>query len=69
VVSSGEEVLSPSEVKALYGIDVAAPSIPVTTSASADGAQAGTARVLVESENLLVALVPGLKVLFGDDGG
>ena len=66
VVSAGETVLYPTEVKERYGIDVAAPSIPLVTSASNAEAEVGTARVLVEKENLLVALVPGLKVLFGD---
>jgi hypothetical protein len=67
VVSSGRSVLYPAEVKDRYGIDVAVPSVPVVTSATAGGDTAGTARVLVESEPLIVALVPGLKALFGDD--
>jgi hypothetical protein len=66
VVSAGETILYPTDVKERYGIDVAAPSIPLVTSASAADVEVGTARVLVEKENLMVALVPGLKVLFGD---
>lgn len=67
VVSSGE-VLDPSEINDRYGIEAAAPSIPLITSAPA-GDERGSARVLVESENLLVALVPGLKVLSGSNDG
>jgi hypothetical protein len=69
VTSAGETVLYPTEVKSLFGIDVASPSVSLVTSAPADTVAAGTARVLVEKENLMVALVPGLKVLFGDDDG
>jgi hypothetical protein len=69
VVSSGHSVLYPSEIEDRYGIDVAVPSIPVTTSARAGEETPGTARVLVESEPVIVALVPGLKALFGGDDG
>lgn len=70
VVSSGRRVLYPPEIKRRYGVDVAVPSLAVTTSAAAGPTLvAGTARVLVESDPLIVALVPGLKGLFGGGDG
>lgn len=67
VVSFEGTVLYPPEVKRRFGVDVAVPSVVVVTSASADRVAAGTARVLVESRPILVALVPGLSALFGGD--
>ena len=69
VVSSSTDLLYPSEVKKRYGIDVAVPSVPVLTSATAAQGDSGTARVLVESESLIVALIPGLKGLLGRGDG
>lgn len=65
VVSFEETVLYPPDVKERFGVDIAVPSVVVATSASTDRVAAGTARVLVESRPILVALVPGLSALFG----
>lgn len=66
VTVSAGEVLSPAAVTERYGVEVQAPSIAVVT--SADGSTSGgVARVLVEREPMLVALIPGLKSLLGDD--
>ena len=64
VLSSGDEVLYPEDVRARFGVDVAAPSVVVVTSAPTDAI--GVARVLIEREPALVALIPGLKAIFGD---
>lgn len=69
VVAVGTDVLYPDEVARRYGADVAIPSIAITTAARAGDSVPGTARVLVESNPLIVALVPGLKGLLGEDGG
>lgn len=66
VVSTTGGVLYPPQVKSRYGVDVVAPSVAVVTSARAEGS-GERARVLVEREPALVALVPGFKALFGDD--
>jgi hypothetical protein len=68
VASSRTAVLYPPDIKERYGIDVAIPSVAVVTTAHGGDDTPGTARVLVESEPVIVALVPGLKALFGDDG-
>jgi hypothetical protein len=68
VVSSTQSVLYPPEIESRYGIEVAVPSIAVVTSATATEGTSGSGRVLVESEPVIVALVPGLEALFGDDG-
>ncbi len=68
VVSADETVLYPPEVKERYGVDVAAPSIVVVTSGDATR-RVGIARVLIEKEPVIVALVPGLKALFGEEDG
>ena len=68
VVSFEDLVLYPSEVLERFGVDVSVPSVVVVTSARAEG-DAGSARVLIESEPLIVALVPGLSALFGDADG
>ncbi len=65
VVSSDQSLLYPAEVRRRYGVAVAAPSIAVVTSAT-DAPVGTTARVLLESEPVIVALVPGLKALFGE---
>lgn len=64
VVSSGEP-LDPAEARSRYGVDVATTSLPVLTSARDDGDVTGSVAVLVESEPLIVALVPGLRALLG----
>ena len=69
VISVGERILYPPEIRETYGLEVLAPSIAVVTSAQAASAPSGTARVLIEREPALIALVPGLAALFGDDGG
>ncbi len=68
VVASDGTVLSPGEVGELFNVDVAAPSVVVVT--SAEGTEpGGVARVLIEREPIVVALIPGLDALFGDDDG
>jgi hypothetical protein len=67
VISSSTVVLYPSEVQQRYDVEVSVPSVAVTTSARALASSDEGVRVLVESEPLIVALVPGLKRLFGDD--
>jgi hypothetical protein len=69
VVSSSQRVLYPAEIQSRYDVEVAVPSVAVATSATAGASIPGSARVLVESEPVIVALVPGLGALFGDDGG
>lgn len=69
VVSSGDTILYPAEMKERYGIDVAVPSVALVTSATAADETDEAARVLVESEPLIVALVPGLKALVGAGDG
>jgi hypothetical protein len=66
VVSSGGELLYPPDVKDRYGVDVAVPSVALVTSTRAADTMPGTARVLVESEPAIVALIPGLKGLLGE---
>jgi hypothetical protein len=63
VVEFRDAVVYPSEARARYGVEVSVPSVAVVTSAT--GAAAESARVLVESERAIVALIPGLEALFG----
>lgn len=67
VVAFEGDVLYPPEVKERFRIDVSVPSVAVVTSAPARAKAAGTARVLVESRPVIVALVPGLGALFGQN--
>jgi hypothetical protein len=67
VVSSDTTVLYPSEVSKRYGVEVTVPSVAVTTSAATFGSAPGSVRILVESEPLIVALIPGLKTILGSD--
>lgn len=67
VVSTGNRVLYPTDVRRIYGLDVSVPSVEVVTSAGGSDSTPGSARVLVESSPVIVALVPGLKALFGDE--
>lgn len=67
VVSSDGAVLSPSEVKERYGVDVAVSSVALMTSGTEAGAALGPARVLVGSEPVILALIPGLDALLGGD--
>lgn len=69
VTSVGERILYPPEIRETYGLEVLAPSIAVVTSAQASSPPAGSARVLIEREPALIALVPGLAALLGEDGG
>lgn len=64
VVSSGESVLYPSEVRRRYAIEVAAPSIAVVTSETGVEPD-GIANVLVRSDPVIVQFVPGLDSLLG----
>ena len=68
VTETEESVLYPDQVRERFGLEVEAPTVVVVT--SADGETTGTiARVRVEREPVIVALVPGLEPLFGDDDG
>jgi hypothetical protein len=68
-MSSEDTVLYPSEVQERFGVEVTVPSVVVVTSVRPDGTPAPGARILIESEPALVALVPGLKALFGGGDG
>jgi hypothetical protein len=67
VQSFRNEVLYPSDARERYGVDVAVPSVAVVTTAETEDSPARSARVLVESDPVLVALIPGLERLLGDD--
>jgi hypothetical protein len=67
VRSFGNEVLYPPDVRERYGVEVAVPSVAVVTTAEAGVSPVEAARVLVESDPVLVALIPGLEAIFGDD--
>lgn len=62
------KVLYPPDIRERFGVDLSTPSVVVVTSAT-DGTAGERAQVLVESEPLIVAFVPGLKALFGDGDG
>ncbi len=65
VVTTDDTVLYPPDVQEIYDLEVSGPSIAVVTSAA--GGETGSARVLIEREPAIVALIPGLKALFGND--
>lgn len=67
VVSWEDSVLDPSVVRDRFGVDVSVPSIAIVTSARASEVEPDYVRVLVESERLIVALIPGLKQIFGGE--
>ena len=69
VVAFEDTILYPPEILSRFGLEIGTPSVAVVTSARPDAIEAGTARVLIESEPILVALVPGLSALFGGDDG
>lgn len=66
-VVSGNEILAPTEVQERYGVVVAEETLVVTTDLEAAEGAPATARVFIDSEPVLVALVPGLKALFGEN--
>lgn len=66
VVAFREDVVYPAEARDRYGVEVSVPSVAVVTSALSADTAAAAARVLVESEPAIVALIPGLDALFGD---
>lgn len=68
VASFEGEVLYPPDIADRFGVDVSTPSVVVVTTAT-EGTPGDRALVLVESEPLIVAFVPGLKALFGDGDG
>lgn len=68
-ISSEDIVLYPTEIQERFGIEVTVPSVVVITSARRESVSGPAARVLIESEPALVALVPGLKALFGGGDG
>src|SRR5688572_5634301 len=51
VVATSDTALSQDEVRDRYGVEVAVPSVAVTTSGS--GGSGGTARILVETEPVI----------------
>ena len=65
VVSFEDPVLYPPDVAERFGIQVAGPSVAVVTSSDDDGG--GIARVFIEREPAIVALIPGLKAIFGSE--
>jgi hypothetical protein len=66
VTGTEETVLYPAEIRRRFGVIVSVPSIAVLTSATGlEGPSSG--RVLIESEPVLFALIPGLKALLGSD--
>lgn len=67
VVSSLPGVLYPPQIARRYGAEVAAPSVAVVTSLEGAAAGEGIARVLIEREPMIVALIPGLDALLGDE--
>ena len=68
VVQIEARVLDPDQVAARFGMRVTGPVVAVVT--SADGGDAATiARIRVEREPVIVALVPGLKSLLGGSDG
>lgn len=66
VASFKDEVLYPPDARERYGVEVAVPSVAVVTTAGGHS-ETTSARVLVESDPVIVALIPGLEPLFGDD--
>lgn len=68
VISSGSSVVYPPEASSRYGVAITTPSLVVTTAARPQGPTAETARVFLGSEPAIVALIPGLKGVLGDDG-
>ena len=66
VVATTDEVLDPAEIRRRYGVDVATPSVAVQTPLV--GTPEGIARVLVESDPIIIQFVPGLDSLFGGEG-
>lgn len=68
VVRTSDVVLSPSQVRQRYSVDVTTPSVTVATSAT-DTEPGSVARVLVRSGSLIVQFVPGLESLLGRSGG
>jgi hypothetical protein len=69
VKSISSRELDPALVKERFGIDVAVPSVAVTTTLTGGNAAVGTGRVLIGSQPVVVALVPGLDALLGSDDG
>lgn len=57
-------VVSGSEISDRFGVEMEGPAIPLLTDART---ASGTARVVVGSDPILVALVPGLSGLLGSD--
>ena len=65
VVSADGTVLTQIQVWNRFGVEVQVPSVvAVTTVEGVSGG--GSARVLIERQPVIVALIPGLQSLFGD---
>ncbi|MGH2755746.1 MAG: hypothetical protein ACRDLB_15125 [Actinomycetota bacterium] len=69
IVSSDGIVRYPSDVRDLYGVDVTVPTIAILVSSPGEPTSGLAARVLVESEPAILALIPGLESLFGGSDG
>ena len=67
VTAFRQTVLNPEETQDRYGVALSSPSVAVVTSATPGQVTASSGRVLVESDPVIVALVPGLDGLFGGD--
>jgi hypothetical protein len=63
VISGGSRVLEPTEVQRIYGEDVSTPSFALVTDADSEASNA----TITSSDPLLVALIPGLDAIFGDE--
>ena len=69
VRSISPQELDPAQVKERFGLDVAVPSVAVTTTLTGGNAAVGTGRVSTGSQPVITALVPGLDALLGGDDG
>ncbi|HWL66507.1 MAG TPA: hypothetical protein VNP73_11080 [Actinomycetota bacterium] len=67
VIAAGGRPMSTALVERRFGVEVDEPSVLIVTSARATASATGIARVEVGSDPVIVALVPGLRALFGDD--
>lgn len=63
----GDRILSPSQVRDRYGIDVTVASVAVAATSGAPQAPSGPVTIDTGAERLIVALIPGLQALFGEE--
>jgi hypothetical protein len=67
VISFRQTVLYPSEAQERYGIAPSVPSVVAVTDEPASDSLSPSARVLVQSDPIIVALIPGLDALLGGE--